>query len=75
MRPIVHGLQQEYLGKIDFIYLDIDDPKNQDMMHQLTFTGLRPTIVFLSPSGQEKSRLVGQQTEDVLRAQIENLLG
>lgn len=38
MAPIVHGLETEYSESINFVYLDIDDPANADL---LSFLGYR----------------------------------
>jgi hypothetical protein len=35
MRPIVHGLENEYAGRLNFVYLDVDDPANQEFMRVL----------------------------------------
>ena len=37
MAPIVHGLEVEYFGKINFVYLDVDDPANADYLKQLGY--------------------------------------
>jgi len=42
MAPIVHGLEAEYSERINFVYLDIDDPANSDL---LSFLGY-PTTFF-----------------------------
>ena len=30
MRPIVHGLEDEYGDRIEFVYLNIDDPNTRE---------------------------------------------
>lgn len=37
MAPIVHGLEAEYAGKINFVYLDIDDPANAEAKRNFGF--------------------------------------
>ena len=37
MAPIVHGLEVEYFERIDFVYLDVDDPANADFLKQLGY--------------------------------------
>jgi hypothetical protein len=37
MAPIVHGLEVEYYGMINFVYLDIDDPANAEYLKQLGY--------------------------------------
>ena len=36
MAPIVHGLEVEYFGVINFVYLDIDDKGNSEFSEQDT---------------------------------------
>jgi thiol-disulfide isomerase/thioredoxin len=74
MRPRIHQLQDEYAGAVDFVYLDIDAQNTKDLQKKLTFTGLRPTIVFLDADGNEKSRLVGEQTKEEIQKRIESLV-
>jgi thiol-disulfide isomerase/thioredoxin len=74
MRPMIHQLQDEYAGAVDFVYLDIDAPNTKDLQKKLTFTGLRPTLIFLDADGNEKSRLVGEQTKEEIQKRIESLV-
>jgi hypothetical protein len=30
MAPVVHGLEKEYAGRVDFVYLNIADTHNDD---------------------------------------------
>jgi thiol-disulfide isomerase/thioredoxin len=74
MRPIVHKLQDKYGERVDFIYLDIDAENTKQLRSDLQFTGLRPTIVFLSGEGTEVGRMVGMHTEEELTTALDNLL-
>lgn len=49
MAPIVHGLESEYYGRINFVYLDIDDPANGDL---LSFLGYRYQPHFFLVDGE-----------------------
>ena len=66
MKPIVHGLEAEYWGQIDFVYLDIDDPANQAMMQKHGFTS-QPLFVFISADGVEIDRWFGYTSVDAFR--------
>lgn len=35
MRPIVHGLENEYADRLNFVYLDVDDSANQEFISAL----------------------------------------
>lgn len=37
MAPIVHGLEVEYFGRVNFVYLDIDDPANDNFKKELGY--------------------------------------
>ena len=74
MRPTIHKLQDEYGERVDFIYLDIDADNTKTLRKELEFTGLRPTIVFLSGEGTEIGRMVGMHSEEELASQIDDLL-
>ena len=50
MAPIVHGLEAKYSNRIKFIYLDIDDPANQQAMRDLGYIG-RPHFYLLDTDG------------------------
>jgi thioredoxin-like negative regulator of GroEL len=63
MKPIVHGLEAEYWGKIDFVYLDIDDPTNQAMMRRFGFTS-QPLFVLIMADGTELERWFGYTNVD-----------
>jgi thiol-disulfide isomerase/thioredoxin len=74
MRPVMHGLQDQYSSMVDFIYLDIDADNTAELRRKLGFNGLRPTIVFLDASGNEKGRIIGVTPKDKVESQIEELL-
>ena len=47
----MHGLQAEYGDRIQFTYLDIDDPATEDLKRDLAFRA-RPQLVLLDGEGQ-----------------------
>jgi len=51
MAPIVHGLEAEYSERINFVYLDIDDTTNSDL---LSFLGYRYQPHFFLIDGDGK---------------------
>jgi hypothetical protein len=51
----VHGLEAEYWGRIDFIYLDREDPANGDIVNQFGVT-YQPVFILLTPDGIEVQR-------------------
>lgn len=51
MKPIVHGLEAKYSDRINFIYLDIDDPNTARLKTDLNFVG-QPQYVLLNGNGK-----------------------
>ncbi|HSL27856.1 MAG TPA: hypothetical protein VK900_01550 [Anaerolineales bacterium] len=62
MAPMVHGLEAEYFGKIQFIYLDADDPRTRDFQQALGFY-YQPEIYLLDGEGNVLQKWVGYTTE------------
>jgi hypothetical protein len=58
MAPIVHGLEADYAGKIQFTYLDIDDPANDEFKKALNFR-TRPYFVLLDAEGKIIQQWIG----------------
>ncbi len=50
MAPVVHGLESQYFGKIDFTFLDIDDANNADLMREFGFR-YQPMFVLIDGNG------------------------
>jgi hypothetical protein len=50
MAPIVHGLEADYAGKIQFTYLDIDDPANDPFKKALSYR-VQPQFFLLDGEG------------------------
>jgi len=69
----VHGLEAEYWGKIDFVYLDIDNPANSDVMQRYRFTS-QPLFVLVEADGTEVQRWYGYVQESEFRAAFDALL-
>ena len=63
MAPMVHGLEAEYFGKIQFTYLDADDPLTFDFQRALGFS-YQPEIYFLDPNGALIMKWVGYTSEE-----------
>lgn len=70
---MVHRLEQEYFGQIDFIYLDQYDEANQDVFSRYGLRG-RPIFLLLRPDGTEVRRWFGFVTEADLRTALDGLL-
>ena len=51
MEPIVHGLENEYGGKLDFVYYDIDAPESKEAMQKYNFR-VQPHFILLDTEGE-----------------------
>jgi thioredoxin-like negative regulator of GroEL len=73
MRPIVHGLEAEYWGEIDFVYLDIDDAHNKKVEKDYRFTST-PLFILIAANGTEVKRLYGYWSAKDLREVFDSYL-
>ena len=68
MAPVVHNLQAEYGGRMNFIYLDIDDPATDSLQRQLGYR-FEPHFFLLDPQGKIIQQWVGYvRHDDFVRA-------
>lgn len=73
MAPIVHGLEAEYAGKIDFYFLDADDPATQPFQEKFSFR-VQPELHLLDADGKVIKSWVGAVREEDLRSAFESAL-
>ena len=73
MKPIVHGLEAEYQERIQFTYLDMDDPATDAIKRELGFQW-RPHFFLLDGSGAVIRQWVGMVEEQELRAALDGAL-
>ena len=62
MAPMVHGLEAQYAGKIDFFFLDAGDPATRDYQQQFGFQ-YQPYFILLDADGKEVKRWAGLVTQ------------
>ncbi len=73
MKPIVHGLGRKYEGTIDFLYLNVGEPRTAAARRQLQFNST-PQIMLLNPDGTKFREWVGIVDELELTAGLDALL-
>lgn len=73
MKPIVHGLEAKYGGRIQFNYLDIDDPNTGDLKHALGYR-VQPHIFLLDGSGNVANQWLGFVSEEEFVSAFEQAL-
>lgn len=67
MAPIVHGLEAEYSDQINFVYLDIDDPANDEIKRALGYR-VQPHFYLLDGNGEIIQQWVGSLSEEDFKA-------
>lgn len=70
MAPIVHGLEAEYAGRINFVYLDASDQDTLDFQRALGFR-VQPEFYLLDGDGNVLYQWFGYVQEADLRAQFD----
>lgn len=73
MASMVHGLEAEYFGRIQFTYLDADDPLTRDFQRTLGFF-YQPEIYLLDGDGKILKKWVGYTSEQELRDEFAKYL-
>lgn len=73
MAPVVHGLEKEYEGKIDFVYLNVADSTNTDAKNRYGFVST-PHFFFLLPDGTPVTSMQGVVPGDSVRGALEKLV-
>lgn len=63
MAPMVHGLEAQYAGEINFVYLDIDDPANQPVKREFGFN-YQPEFYLLDGQGNVLQKWVGSVSQE-----------
>ncbi len=70
---MVHRLEIDYWGQVEFLYLDIDDSAVAQYKQQFNFR-YQPHLILLDGEGNVVQEYVGAQPEEDLRAALDNLL-
>jgi hypothetical protein len=66
----VHGLEQQYGDKVNFIYLDIDDARNDDFKRPLGFR-YQPHLFLLDGEGNITQQWLGFVEREELEAALQ----
>jgi thioredoxin-like negative regulator of GroEL len=69
MAPIVHGLEQQYSSRVDFLYLDIQDSATVAAKARLGFRAT-PHFFLLAPDGAVLGEWQGVQERSVLEGAL-----
>lgn len=66
MAPIVHGLEVEFHDEINFVYLNIDDPANDQYKQELGYR-YQPHFLLIDGEGNILEQWLGPVSADDFR--------
>lgn len=73
MAPTMSRLEAEYADRLNFVYLDIDNPSTRDFQRQLGFR-YQPHYFLLDASGKIIRQWLGQVTFDEFAVVLDGVL-
>jgi thioredoxin-like negative regulator of GroEL len=73
MAPVVHGLEEQYEGRIDFLYLNIAEARNDSAKRAFGFRST-PHFFLVNSRGVARDSIQGVVPSDSLRGALERLL-
>lgn len=73
MKPMVHGLEKQFSGRIDFLYLNVAEPRTSDVRTRLGFNST-PHLVLLREDGTKVREFIGVVEPDVLESALQELV-
>ena len=73
MAPVVHGLEKTYEGRIDFLYLNVADARNDSAKRAFGFKST-PHFFLTTPKGEVRDSMRGVVPEDSLRRALDQLI-
>lgn len=69
----MHGLEKEYWGQIDFLYIDRENPANTDL-NQLLGVRYQPEFYFVDAEGNVLEQWFGARSEEQMRDLLDSYL-
>lgn len=73
MKSMVHRLESDYWGQIDFVYLDGDRSATSEIRNRYAMFG-QPQFVFITPDGDIIERFSGQVSDGRFRDAFDEYL-
>lgn len=69
----MHGLEAEYWGQIDFLYIDREDPANMEL-NQLLGVRTQPEFYLVDADGNLVESWFGARSEEDMRSSLDAYL-
>ena len=73
MAPVVHGLEAQYFGQVDFSYLDVDDSRNDTLKQQFGFQ-YQPQFILVDGMGNPVKTWLGYVPDFEFEAEFAKLI-
>lgn len=73
LKPIIAKAKSDYADRVEFITVDIDDPKSEKIIEDYEVSPI-PTLIFLDSSNQVITYSVGYSGENGLKAGIKKIV-
>lgn len=70
MAPILHSMESKYSSQIHFVYLNVDDPQNSQVLKELNASFYVPEFRILDPLGKTLWTQIGPISQAELEAVI-----
>ena len=74
MAPVVHGLEKQYDRRVDFLYLNIAEARNDSAKRAFRFRST-PHFFFVSAAGVVRHSMQGVVPADSVLAALDRLIG
>lgn len=68
----MHGLEQEWSGRVNFVYLEIDDPRTDSFRRQYGYR-VQPHLLLLDGNGTVIRQWLGFVDREELQAALETV--
>ena len=73
MAPKVSSLKEEYQKDINFVFLNVDNPKWESYMRKFNVNGI-PQVNLLNSKGNLEATFIGKQEEQTIKGSLEKLI-
>jgi hypothetical protein len=73
MHPVVDRVSEEYSDQIEFVFLDVDDPANNEAKEKYGYR-YQPHFFIVTPEDEVKQQWVGYVEQDTFEVALDDLL-
>ena len=73
MKPVVNGLENIYGNQVEFVYLDIDDPSNNEAKEKYGYR-YQPHFFIVNSEDEVQEQWVGYVEQDTLTVALDDFL-